>query len=351
MGDELMVASGGQRAENFVSAITLALAEDSGWYNLQAGLGSFLRAPCASVPQIAWKQHVPTPLVEGPARDYSYTTTWEQWHRTVAGTTMSGIFCQGQSFLSLPRYKPDYSRATKPIENRHWGYKKGCGFVRDKCVDVALVGMKEVVTTAFPDHFCTDEQDGGCTTSADGRELAYCDISVFSKLLAEPFRYFPNAKAGGTSVLMDRCPRRRPYLNGDCRTIKNGESSASKKLRLFNGGSARSQCFRSRVYLTDTGALGTSAQTVPACFRVECEQPGSRSSSYYNVYGRDGTSQEMMLGRCDFWQGGTEWQLFYQRNNSVEEHIGKTVSYLSRRGHQSWCSISASSVDLLESAM
>lgn len=218
---ELMVPSGGARVEQFVSAITLALAEDSGWY------------------------------------------------------------------------LPDYSRATKPIENRHWGYRKGCGFVESGClVGSGAGGAVPTLTSAFPFHFCTSSEDGGCVTSSLGREVGYCDIASEADAFAQPFQYFADSSKGGRSRLLDRCPTRAAFLNGDCRTLTS--SGTVRVQQLWNSGVDGSQCFHSRVVL-GSGPGGVSVlgagNTAPACFRVVCENAEGRGSGFYDVYGRKGGAE------------------------------------------------------------
>ena len=56
-------------------------------------------------------------------------------------------------------WKPDYTRATNLVPNRHWGYKRGCDFYKKKCLSN---DGKDIVKGGL-DFFCNENTQYSCS--------------------------------------------------------------------------------------------------------------------------------------------------------------------------------------------
>jgi len=144
-------------------------------------------------------------------------------------------------------YTPDYKMA----EPMFWGKGQGCDFLDTPCLD-------SNGETSFPDFFCTNTGEDGCSYTNGG--YAICgtnDMSVTDSSLNSNFDYF-----GGNVVMRDRfadnCPYYVNYLDGNC----GDESNEDINLEGSEYFGSKSSCF--------TGTLGENkakSQKSSYCFK------------------------------------------------------------------------------------
>jgi hypothetical protein len=139
-------------------------------------------------------------------------------------------------------YTPDYTQ----LQQLPYGYKKGCGFVDDRCSE-----RDEA-------YFCRTEGAVGC--SADHLAKGYCTRTKFTASLPSEFQYFgADPMTGGTDSLMDYCPMVSPYSNGNCQNL------GATATNVRGGGQQLSES--SRCFVKLSGAAG--------CWDIECTGSGA----------------------------------------------------------------------------
>ncbi|CAD7924451.1 unnamed protein product [Amoebophrya sp. A25] len=215
-------------------------------------------------------------------------------------------------------FRADYSRATKLIENLHWGYLKGCPFVQDTCVKHSASVLPSPVSM---DTFCANERDTGCAPTRTGRQLGFCSLVTDLSDLDPEYDYFPSSTTtGGGFEILDHCPRRFAYARGtgDCQSTNAHLSSV-----LFNARHSTSRCFHALATVTgSTATVFKSTNTLtgeldfvlPTCYRVDCGTDG------YDVYGKleTGSRAEVKIARCD--KSGN----FVANSNSLSSSLKNT---------------------------
>lgn len=177
-------------------------------------------------------------------------------------------------------YKVNYNNAQVLL----WGYKKGCGFLEDKCVNgkILVKESRETQKRIFPfrrrlkhgslsssnspirekniredegesspiinsnyDEFCDFSAQQKCSSSRNFRGI--CSLYQYSEDLPDQYQYFSNAKnIGGISDMGDFCPYpliiTNPYTNSLIGNCKSGS--------LFNEDKGEKICEDCRCYMS-----------------------------------------------------------------------------------------------------
>jgi hypothetical protein len=149
-------------------------------------------------------------------------------------------------------YKMDYSKATPLIRGAHWGYKEGCDFVQQKCINE----NGNAVQSLSEKFFCNG-QNSHSVCSANALHKVACDTVVNKDHIPELYRYPVNGK----SSRYDYCPVYFPKPNTYCNMIPRGGGLAGE---MF-GDSSR--CLDS---IRTGQAAAASSQVRGMCFEIEC---------------------------------------------------------------------------------
>eukprot|EP00937_MAST-01D_sp_MAST-1D-sp2_P005570 g5570.t1 len=159
-------------------------------------------------------------------------------------------------------FKPDYTLAQTP----HWGYKAGCAFATQPCLNGA--GASSDVTGT---HFCTIEKQKRC--SVDGRTAkGVCQVATYGADLPTAYQYFSDsARKGGHMSTADYCPMTMPYSNGDCRDAANAPATNYRGEQYV----ATSRCFESNLHRFVNGyGLSSRDTATTACYGHQCAADG-----------------------------------------------------------------------------
>ena len=158
-------------------------------------------------------------------------------------------------------YKANWTSQDTYVKGNDWAYKLGCGFSKDdKCIT-----DDEKVVPGGEGRFCAEKNTDSLCTS-DHSALAYCDMVTHSGNLDSKYRYFEDARRGGSIKHFDYCPTINPFTNGLCSV--EGQSFAAEQVGQDYG--KDSLCFMT------TAAYPRAGKPEPyrgRCIKAKCAQP------------------------------------------------------------------------------
>ena len=194
---------------------------------------------------------------------------WER--RNHLDDIMSGI-TGPQMFLSpvtlgLMQDSGHYDINWNAAESPEWMRNAGCGSQFDKCNEKC--GGKGTA-------FCDIQE----STSKDKCDFAYrgygtCGIGSYTSDLPSYAQYDPsNPRRGGTSSLMDYCPKVVTYSNRECDNPANTYANNTQYGEYF---ATDGRCFETSASATvqQTGAGGSRTAGEPRCLQTRCVQINS----------------------------------------------------------------------------
>ncbi len=162
-------------------------------------------------------------------------------------------------------FKANWTAQDTYKKGNDWAYKLGCGFSKDE----RCITDQETVVPGGEGRFCSQaSSEAMCTW--DHTALAYCDLKTQSGDLPSNYRYFSDARKGGSIPHMDYCPTISPFTNGLCSV--EGQSFAAEQVGQDYG--QDSMCFMT------TAAIGYMRKPEPyrgRCIKAKCAQiaPGN----------------------------------------------------------------------------
>lgn len=190
-------------------------------------------------------------------------------------------------------YLPNYDMADTLVKGAHWGYKLGCNFATEKCIQNGQ--------TEFPQVWCTSEEQQRC--SYDRKGQAACGIHPSPVELPELLQYLPQGLIGEKAEL-DYCPYyTRRWANRDCTATASNYAPVATANLMREVFGETSRCLESTmrggaplmdsdVEFPPDGAL--FEQPRPACFTIEC----SEDAASYRVLVDDLHGGAAVLGTC-----------------------------------------------------
>jgi len=158
-------------------------------------------------------------------------------------------------FEDSGHYQANYSQAGI----LHLGYKAGCGFAVDKCLNSVQARPPNTDTA-----FCEPAEESSSTDfcSADRAAKSYCATATYNSALPSEYQYYPGqASRGGYISYADYCPVVLPFSNTYC-------SDTSTSVYSFETVGPNSLCFTGTVRPSTSAAL-TSAEA--QCFNHRCQ--------------------------------------------------------------------------------
>jgi hypothetical protein len=180
----------------------------------------------------------------------------------------------------------DYSYATTLVEGAFWGYKAGCDFVQNKCIDPET---GDLVNSATHDReFCSIksvERDGtGYKCSPSAMFKTYCDIGLVSDQVPSWYNYGPDNFGG--SEWSQFCPSYFEDIDSDC-----FNASSNQRIPVYNAGEytgESSRCFES--------TFGSFVSPQATCYSVQCFNSGTEYS--ITITSTQGTSVRTLSTMC-----------------------------------------------------
>ncbi|DAZ98840.1 TPA: hypothetical protein N0F65_000996, partial [Lagenidium giganteum] len=187
-----------------------------------------------------------------------YMSPQESFVNTVSGLTLAFFEDSGW-----------YKTNNETVSRLHFGAGRGCSFANNKCINKATTTVME----AGVDHYCVGTEGEVCTP--DGTARAECNITHYKYDIQEPaFRYFPDAKKGGSNFYADFCPLLTGMKTGDCTDARNQASSMvegdKRKVNLMG----ETYCPTCRCTKSSLEVSGSSVHRLPArrsgCYDISC---------------------------------------------------------------------------------
>ena len=153
-------------------------------------------------------------------------------------------------------YVANYSNADSFQYGMDWGYKQGCEFVMEKCINPTTG-----ISIGYPVHFANTSSTGACTL--DREYTGYVTITKWSNTeLPSQYRYLNTTNAGDLPE-SDYCPMVEPYSDGACKNPSNAGSYATAYYGVKYG--PNSYCFESTLEYSSGSGPGAE------CFPAYCE--------------------------------------------------------------------------------
>ncbi|KAF4692830.1 hypothetical protein FOZ60_012524 [Perkinsus olseni] len=279
---------------------------------------------CLLKPKGSCVYKIVTPKVVEKARDYFGCSTldgmelenhgsgqgctvleshWEQ--RILEGELMVPVTGFSYNFMSEITlalfedsgwYLPDYSMATKMYKGMFFGYKQGCSFAEDKCInDAGAVTFENGQEKTS--HFCSAEDDDEHRCSLDLKTKVQCTIK-HEKAPCPQYEYAGPVKHG-KSFYGDYCPIWEGASAWDCELGRfddmsrlNGELFATDSICLM------SSLRRSQYLGGGKVKIIPNPKQISACHRVECSAD-RKSYAVFVAVGYDGNSNDVRpVGTC-----------------------------------------------------
>ena len=152
-------------------------------------------------------------------------------------------------------YKVNFSASSQLA----FGYKQGCGFAENYCVDR---GSGQPVSSAF----CASDTTAGCSPDLLGHGT--CGMSLYTSDLPTYYQYFSNPRRGGRDSLSDYCPV--VYPNTKCNDLA---SCTSSKAEMCGG---ESVCMRANTFADGASGVSSSCgENCPRCYNLRCSSSGT----------------------------------------------------------------------------
>jgi leishmanolysin-like peptidase len=165
-------------------------------------------------------------------------------------------------------YTVDYSYATTLVEGAFWGYKAGCPFVQNKCIDAVSGNVVESATHSR--EFCSaksiSQEGGGIKCSPSAMFKSFCDISESMSNVPSRFNY--GTGNGGGDAWTQFCPVYVISTDADCFNTSTDKDMLTSDAGELGG--KRSRCLES--------TFGKFAHPQGTCYQVECFNNGSEYS-------------------------------------------------------------------------
>lgn len=132
-------------------------------------------------------------------------------------------------------YQVDYSLA----QSLTWGKNKGCEFLNEPCIIVAMGTGK----SSF-EEYCLPLQTGGCSWTRRG--IAYCGtiLNNFDNSLPRSMNYWGSFLVVD-DAFSDNCPRMMMYPTGDCEDISYLAGSLLPTTEYYGQGG---KCFEGTLF-------------------------------------------------------------------------------------------------------
>ena len=218
-----------------------------------------------------------------------FMTAVQSVHNVLSGLTLAFFDDSGW-------YQANFSIA----EPNYFGAKRGCQFAYAKCIENDQYGTP---TPVDADHFCTNEEQIGCTI--DGYSKAACSFQDHvGYIIPEWYRYFGDSQTAGGAKYTDYCPIYSGYVSGLCSDPANmfhppgttlnvqGETfsatSRCTRMTLHSKAASQWQLLNAGVGCYDVtcndGLVRITVPTENAPLTVTCDQKGEQMA----VEGYDG---------------------------------------------------------------
>jgi len=198
-----------------------------------------------------------------------FDSHWKQ--RLFGDEYMTPSVTGGAQFISpvtfafledLGWYKMDYSKTTPLIQGAHWGYKEGCNFVNNQCINEHGNPVQ-----ALSEKFFCNGRNVYPVCSANTLHKVVCDTTTNKDNLPELYRYPVNGK----SSRYDYCPVYFPKRNTFCHL--NPNDAAGRLVGEVLGDSSR--CLDQ---LAPGDADTTHLQGM--CFKIDCVDLGRQNTTH-----------------------------------------------------------------------
>ncbi|EKX40497.1 hypothetical protein GUITHDRAFT_75595, partial [Guillardia theta CCMP2712] len=192
---------------------------------------------------------------------------WEKrvfMNEYMTGNTYPGSVDVFSSFsLALLQDSGWYEIDFNTAKHLKWGYKLGCKFALEKCVQ----------NNKAQTSFCTDPQNDGLVCTYQRDALGYCGLHEYSQDLGAPYQYFADRKKGGDDPLPDYCPFYRPYQNAVCEDPQIPINPAcGAKGTSCRGGEygVQTACIESTLWRQ--GFSTTQGNPMADCYKYRCSK-------------------------------------------------------------------------------
>ena len=165
-------------------------------------------------------------------------------------------------------YMPNYTMAT-PESPAQWGYKMGCDFVKETCLD-------DNAEPRFPNRFCGTTKDERCNLDQTG--TAMCHIVDYAVDIRDPrLRPFPEIpEKGGAIPAMDYCPYIETNYAKSCQ-MKGDERDGWLDRRNYRGQEycPHCKCLTTRINMAISNTFEIPVTTARVgCYDFVCTTDG-----------------------------------------------------------------------------
>lgn len=191
-------------------------------------------------------------------------------------------------FSDMGFYEVDMSLA-EPLT---WGYKAGCKFLDQKCIDLEGNGP---LLGKHSGYFC--DTDGEALCSLDKKAKGYCEIVQWTEIPRSEFQYFQDKTKGGFFKEMDFCPIVRKYANGDCGDDTYNQGAPGSAFGEKYG--VESRCIVNTLVQDGYKINGDSQERRNSCLMTSCSRNDASASITITAFQIDGSKKEVTCAAND----------------------------------------------------